>query len=203
MRRRLVPRVVQTSAMDCGPAALAALLRGHRIAADVATLRARCATDVDGTSIAALADASREHGLPLTQRLLPPEHVGRGPDATLPLIAVVTAPGDVPHFAVLWRARGPLVQVLDPACGRRWMRRRTVVRWLWRHQAMVSRAAWEGWSAGPAMHDPLERRLRRLGVGRRRRQRLLDGPGVAVADLDAAARATAAIARRGRRGRTL
>ena len=57
-RRRalLVPEVVQTSAMDCGPAALAALLGGIGIPASYGRLREACQTDVDGTSIDTLED---------------------------------------------------------------------------------------------------------------------------------------------------
>ena len=50
-RRRLVPEVIQSSATDCGPACLAALLRGFGIDASYGRLREACQTDVDGTSI--------------------------------------------------------------------------------------------------------------------------------------------------------
>jgi len=50
-RRFLVPEVVQTSAMDCGPAALKCLLDGFGIQVSYGRLREACQTDVDGTSI--------------------------------------------------------------------------------------------------------------------------------------------------------
>ena len=50
-RRFLIPEVVQTSAMDCGPAALKALLEGFDINIHYGHLREVCQTDVDGTSI--------------------------------------------------------------------------------------------------------------------------------------------------------
>ena len=50
-RRFLAPEVVQTSSMDCGPAALACLLGGFGIRASYGRLREACQTDVDGTSI--------------------------------------------------------------------------------------------------------------------------------------------------------
>ena len=50
-RRFLVPEVVQTSAMDCGPASLKCLLEGFGISASYGRLREACQTDVDGTSI--------------------------------------------------------------------------------------------------------------------------------------------------------
>jgi hypothetical protein len=50
-RRWLIPEVIQTSAMDCGPAGLKALLGGFGIEASYGRLREACHTDVDGTSI--------------------------------------------------------------------------------------------------------------------------------------------------------
>ena len=49
--RLLVPEVLQTSAMDCGPAALKALLDGFGLPVSYGRLREICQTDVDGTSI--------------------------------------------------------------------------------------------------------------------------------------------------------
>lgn len=50
-RRLLAPEVVQTSAMDCGPASLKCLLEGFYIPVSYGRLREACQTDVDGTSI--------------------------------------------------------------------------------------------------------------------------------------------------------
>ena len=57
-RRRLAPEVVQTSAMDCGPASLKCLLDGHGISVSYGRLREACQTDVDGTSIDTLETAA-------------------------------------------------------------------------------------------------------------------------------------------------
>ena len=38
-RRWLVPEVIQTSAMDCGPASLKALLEGHHVPVSYGRLR--------------------------------------------------------------------------------------------------------------------------------------------------------------------
>jgi len=57
----LAPEVIQTSAMDCGPASLNCLLDGFGIPVNYACLREACQTDVDGTSIGTLeqiADAT-------------------------------------------------------------------------------------------------------------------------------------------------
>ena len=52
MRRRfLVPEVIQTSVMDCGPAALKALFGGFGIYLSYGRLREANQTDIDGTSI--------------------------------------------------------------------------------------------------------------------------------------------------------
>jgi hypothetical protein len=47
IRRWLVPEVVQTSAMDCGPASLKCLLEGFQIPVSYGRLREACQTDVD------------------------------------------------------------------------------------------------------------------------------------------------------------
>ena len=57
-RRLFVPEVVQTSAMDCGPASLKALFGGFGIYLSYGRLREACQTDVDGTSIDALEDVA-------------------------------------------------------------------------------------------------------------------------------------------------
>ena len=62
-RRRLAPEVVQTSAMDCGPACLSSLLEGHGIRASYGRLREACQTDLDGTSIDTLEEAAVTLGL--------------------------------------------------------------------------------------------------------------------------------------------
>ena len=59
-RRFLAPEVVQTSAMDCGPATLKCLLEGFGISVSYGRLREACQTDVDGTSIDTLEDIQRD-----------------------------------------------------------------------------------------------------------------------------------------------
>src|SRR5262249_41784152 len=50
-RSFLAPKVVQNSAMDCGPAALKCLLEGFAISVGYEPLRESCQTGVDGTSM--------------------------------------------------------------------------------------------------------------------------------------------------------
>ena len=74
-RRRLVPEVVQTSAMDCGPAVLKALLEGFGIPVRYDRLREACQTDVDGTSIDTLEEVAGRLGLDAEQVMIPADHL--------------------------------------------------------------------------------------------------------------------------------
>ena len=116
-RRWLAPEVVQTSAMDCGPAALKCLLDGFGLPASYGRLREACQTDVDGTSIDTLEDLANDIGLVAEQVLLPVDHVLASAADVLPGIVVVRQPGGLLHFVVAWRRHGPVVQFMDPATG--------------------------------------------------------------------------------------
>ena len=70
-KSRLVPEVVQSSAMDCGPAALKAYVEGHGVSVSYGGLREACQTDVDGTAIETLQAIAVELGVPVEQVLLP------------------------------------------------------------------------------------------------------------------------------------
>src|SRR5690606_37845293 len=120
-RRKLIPEVIQTSAMDCGPACLAALLGGHGVSASYERLREACQTDVDGTSIDTIEEAAVELGLAAEQRIVPVDHVLQGESAALPAIAITRQPDGSNHFVVLWSQLAGRVQVMDPAVGRRWV----------------------------------------------------------------------------------
>lgn len=114
-RRRLVPEVIQTSAMDCGPACLAALLAGHGAAVSYERLREACQTDVDGTSIDTIEQAAVALGLAAEQILVPVDHVLLAEAEALPALAVTRQPDGGNHFIVLWSQLGGRVQVMDPA----------------------------------------------------------------------------------------
>jgi len=60
--------VVQTSAMDCGPASLKCLLEGFGIPVSYGRLREACQTDVDGTSIDTMEEAAVQLGLSAEQQ---------------------------------------------------------------------------------------------------------------------------------------
>ena len=74
-RRLLAPEVVQTSAMDCGPAALKCLLEGHGVPVSYGRLREACQTDVDGTSIDTIEAVARQLGLDAEQVMVPVDHL--------------------------------------------------------------------------------------------------------------------------------
>ena len=156
--------VVQTSAMDCGPAALKSLLEGFGVRAHYGRLREACHTSVDGSSIDTLEDLARKLGLDATQMLLPVEHVLLREAEALPALVVVRLPSGLTHFVVVWRVLGPWVQVMDPGRGRRWMRKVDLVRDLYVHEMPYAAAVFGAWTREPGFLDPLRRRLQRLGV---------------------------------------
>src|SRR5580658_3443713 len=90
--RLIVPEVVQTSAMDCGPAALKCLLEGFGISVSYGRLREACQTDVDGTSIDTLEEIAGQLGLDAEQVMIPVDHVLIDEAGAPPAIVIVRAP---------------------------------------------------------------------------------------------------------------
>ncbi len=192
-RRWLAPEVVQTSTMDCGPAALKCLLEGHRIRASYGRLREACQTDVDGTSIDTLQEVACRLGLDAEQILVPVDHAVL--PEQLPAIVVVRTPGGPAHFLVAWRRHGPWLQLMDPRIGRRFVPWRRFLDEVYPHEQVVPADAWRGWAASGSLRLALGRRLAAAGVGAAEVDELyaaaLAEPGWrGLAALDAAARAT-------------
>jgi ATP-binding cassette subfamily B protein len=204
-RRLFVPEVIQASGMDCGPASLKSLLEGFGIHASYGRLREACQTDVDGTSIDTIEEIARRLGLDAEQIMLPADHVLLPEAKALPAIAVVCLPNGVTHFLVIWRRQGPMLQLMDPAGGRRWVNARKFLADLYQHRTAVPAEAWREWADSDVFRDTLTSRLRRLGIPAERvvRNALSDpgwqGPAVA----DAAVRFAGALIESGgiRRGR--
>ena len=161
-RRWLAEEVVQTSNMDCGPAALKCLLEGFGIRASYGRLREACQTDVDGTSIDTIEEISNQLGLAAEQVMVPPDHLCIPGLELLPAIAVVRLPGGILHFWVLWRRHGRFIQVMDPALGRRWLSLNVVLSQLHSHQMPVSAGDWRAFAGSADFLDPLRHRLARL-----------------------------------------
>ncbi|TDG14529.1 ATP-binding cassette domain-containing protein [Paracraurococcus ruber] len=198
-RRWLAPEVVQTSAMDCGPAALACLLQGHGIPASYGRLREACQTDVDGTSIDTIEAVANRLGLLAEQVMLPPDHLPLRSAAALPCLLVLRQADGGTHFVVAWRRLGPWLEVMDPASGRRWVPWRRLRAALHRHSASVPAAAWRGWAGGAEFLAPLTERMAAIGAGGRdgaalRDAALADPDWFGIAALDAAVRLVQALA---------
>ncbi|MGE3620048.1 MAG: cysteine peptidase family C39 domain-containing protein, partial [Acidimicrobiia bacterium] len=190
LRPFLAPAVVQASAMDCGPAALSALLAGHGVAASPDRLREMCRTDVDGTSIDALAVAARRHGLDCSQVVVPVEHLTHSD--RLPALAVTRRADGLTHVVVVWRRHRRWFQVMDPAVGRRLMRHRRLLELLHVHEQAVPVATYARIASTGSFRSGLLARIRALGIADA--EALVAraaGDGAATARLDAAVRGAA------------
>jgi ATP-binding cassette subfamily B protein len=192
-RRLFAPEVIQTSMMDCGPASLKSLLAGFGIDVGYGRLREACSTDVDGTSIDTLEDVAVELGLEAEQVMVPVDHVLIRESDLLPAILVVRRPHTPAHFIVIWRVHGNLVQVMDPAVGRRWMTAASLLRDVYTHEAAVPAADWREWASSEGFQIPLVRRLKDLGLRGGRARALVaeadrDPSWMGLATLDAATR---------------
>ncbi len=163
-RSRRIPEIVQTSAMDCGPAALAALLHGCGVDVSYPRLREACQTDVDGTSIDTLEELARRFGLDAQQVMLPNDFLLDPDNAHLPCIAVVTLPNGLTHFVVIWRCVLGWFEVMDPARGRAWMRRRELDSVLYRHELDVAAADWFDYAKTVEFTDALRGGLAELSI---------------------------------------
>lgn len=194
--RLLVPEVVQTSNMDCGPAALKCLLEGFGIPVNYGRLREACQTGVDGTSIDTLEAIANQLGLQAEQIMLPSDHVLLDEAHALPAIAVVALPNGVTHFVIVWRRFGRFVELMDPAVGRRWVSAARFMSDLYPHRQTVAAEDWRAYAGSDDFLAPLRSRLHLLGVD--------NGPALAaavddpswqsLAALDAAVRMLASLA---------
>ena len=205
-RRLIIPEVVQTSAMDCGPASLKSLFEGFGLSLSYGRLREACQTDVDGTSIDTVEDLAVQLGFGVQQTMIPVDHVLLPEARALPAIVVTTLPNGSNHFVVVWRRHGRFVQVMDPATGRRWPIDERFLQEVYTHVLPVPAVAWRRWAGSDEFTGPLLRRLSDLGVASAESQRLLetalgDSSWHAIASLDAATRMIRVIVRSGGLGR--
>ena len=206
-RHIFVPEVVQTSAMDCGPAALKCLAEGFDIPVSYGRLREACQTDVDGTSIDTMEEVAGQLGLDAEQIMVPADFLLLREANLLPAIVVVLRASKVTHFVVAWREFGALLQVMDPAVGRQWEAKAQFVSSLYIHTLPVPAEGWREWAESEKFTLPVRRKLDDLGVSGKAATRLIDSalnaPGWrALARLEAGTRSLGAIVRSGalRRG---
>src|SRR5262249_54449566 len=95
--------------------------------------------------------------------MVPVDHLLLPEAGILPALVVVRASEGLPHVVVLWRRHGPLVQVMDPAKGRRWLPARRFLETVFMHDQTVAAADLLAWASSEPFRLTLERRLRDLG----------------------------------------
>ncbi|MGR9105696.1 MAG: ATP-binding cassette domain-containing protein [Gammaproteobacteria bacterium] len=158
-RRWFVPEVVQTSAMDCGPATLKSILEGYGVPVSYGRLREACQTDVDGTSIDMIEEVANLLGLDAEQVMLPFDHLLLNKPESLPAIVVTQRKSGETHFVVAWRCFGPFVQIMDPALGRRWLTRESFLSEVYQHRLAVPAEDWREWAGSEEFLYGLEARI--------------------------------------------
>jgi ABC-type bacteriocin/lantibiotic exporter with double-glycine peptidase domain len=173
-RSLLAPEVVQTSAMDCGPAALKCLLEGFGIPVSYGRLREACQTDVDGTSIDTIEVVANQLGVAAEQMMLPIDHLFLRSTDALPALIVVHHPAGGSHFVVIWRRLGGWLQLMDPAIGRRWVRRAVWLEEIFRHRTGVPAGDWRHWAGSDDFLRPLQERMSHIGAAGGVRDALCD-----------------------------
>jgi ATP-binding cassette subfamily B protein len=162
--RFFAPEVIQTSAMDCGPASLKCVLEGFGIHVSYGRLREACQTGVDGTSIDVLEEMANQLGLQAEQTMVPLDHLPLAEAECFPAILIVRNPDGAPHFVVAWRRLGAYIQCMDPAAGRLWVRAEALLQRTYLHSMSVPAQEWRRSAGGRWFLRPLRARMRRLGA---------------------------------------
>jgi len=195
------PEVIQTSAMDCGPACLKSLLEGFGIPVSYGRLREACQTDVDGTSIDVMEDVAVQLGLDAEQILVPLDHVFLPETDALPALVVWRNPDGAPHFVILWRVIGGRVMIMDPGSGRKWLPRDEVVSNLYHHAMPLPAEAWRDWAGSDEFAAALRRRLSAIGAWGQAKHALeearADPSATSLGALDAAIRLVTSLVKSG------
>ena len=200
--RMFAAEVVQTSNMDCGPASLKCLLEGFGIPVSYGRLREACQTGVDGTSIDTMETVANQLGLEAEQIMVPVDHLLPLRAKTLPAIVVMKLPSGLTHFVVAWRRHGGILQVMDPATGRRWPTCARFVNELYVHTMPVPAEGWRAFAGSEDFLAALSRRMGALGIGLREtnaltKQACKADSWLALAALDAAVRMLDSLVRSG------
>jgi ATP-binding cassette subfamily B protein len=159
-----VPEVVQTSNMDCGPACLKSLLQGLGVNVHYGRLREACQTDVDGTSIDTLEEILPRLGVEAEQVVIPADHLLLDEPKSLPAIVVVRIADGATHFVVAWRTCWGLVQIMDPATGRRWPSTKAFLDSLHIHTMHLPASDWRDWAGEDYFLKPLSSKMQALNL---------------------------------------
>jgi ABC-type bacteriocin/lantibiotic exporter with double-glycine peptidase domain len=199
LETRIKPHeVIQTSNMDCGPAALKSLLEGFGIPVSYGHLREACQTGLDGTSIDALEEAAVGLGLNAEQVMIPVDHLLMPRANNLPALVVKRLPNGNTHFLTVWRRVGDYVQVMDPAIGLHWLSAEQFLRDVYVHRLTVNAEDWREWAGSDDFTIPLTERMRQLRISQGKIQQwleraLVDAGWQSLATLDAAVRLVTAL----------
>lgn len=196
--RYLIPEVIQTSSMDCGPAALCASFHGFGIELNYDQLREICQTDVDGTSVEALAAVANQLGLAAEQIYIPLDHLCIRTVSPFPALLIVRQPDGSSHIIVVWRRVGNLYQIMDPGMGRRWVTAASLIGMAYEHDLEVTTESWRQWASGPEFTRALRQRMRDVDADESLiAQASADGSPRGLASLDASVRFVAAMTQAG------
>ncbi|WP_394838671.1 ATP-binding cassette domain-containing protein [Pendulispora rubella] len=163
-RRFLAPEIIQTSAMDCGPAALTSLLGGFGISASYGRLREVCQTDVDGTAIESLEDLAVRLGLEAAQVMVPVDYLFVREIDVFPAILVTRDPVGALHFVVAWRRVGTRIQIMDPGRGRVWVSEATLRTLTFVHRIPIPAETWRRWVESEEPQAAFNGEFARLGA---------------------------------------
>lgn len=163
-RRLFAVEVVQTSTLDCGPAALKCLLESFGIPVSYGRLREACQTGLDGTSIDTMELVANQMGLEAEQITIPVDHLILKEAGALPALVVVQLPGGVTHFVVVWRRHGNFLQVMDPSVGRRWISCDRFLRDVYRHTIVVPAEGWREFTLSTEFQAALRKQLTDLRI---------------------------------------
>ncbi|SET89081.1 peptidase domain-containing ABC transporter [Nonomuraea wenchangensis] len=112
MRRARVPVLRQNTMADCGAACLAMVLGHHGRRASVREVVADVQVSRDGLTAFAIVEAAKSYGLRAKALSIAPERLGSVPG---PFVVH----WEFNHFLVVERWRPDVVEVVDPASGRR------------------------------------------------------------------------------------
>jgi ATP-binding cassette subfamily B protein len=191
--RYFVPQIIQTSSMDCGPAALKAVLEGFHISVNYDRLRKACLTNASGTSIDIIEDIAVQMGLDAEQVVIQKDHFLLKETKALPAIVVVRLADGYTHVVVAWRTYGQLVQIMDPAVGRIWMHHDKFLDMLYPFSYDLDVETWKEYTETEIFCDPLYRRMSDLNISHGEIIRLInaaqkDKDWRAMATLDASVR---------------